>query len=98
MPCFLLAVYLPILLVASFHVHTAPLPNSNVNQTEAVTTELDGSDCLLCQFLQLPYKEAVPVSLSVNLTEMKASEQLVSALKLSVTGQTPSLRAPPVLL
>lgn len=97
---FLLSVYLPMLMLASLHIHTGQCGHGCVGheQHQKQSFELDGGNCLLCQFLQLTYEEAPQVTLevsqSVSIVEVELTEQTAfSAIKLNYLS-----RAPPVLL
>ncbi len=94
---FLLAVYLPMWLLSSFHVHPNPLGCNGV-ANERHSSELDGDDCLLCQFQQLAYDETPQVAVTVIQPEL-----VVNAVPYIVDEQSifePHFfsRAPPVLL
>lgn len=95
----LLAVYLPMLLLASFHVHVESLSTNGI-RTQATNnvSELDGSDCLLCQFLQLAYEASPSILTSVCQPEFLADEQTVATTVFTTFHTFVSLRAPPVLL
>ena len=95
--CFLLAVYLPMWLLASFHVHFNPLENKGLSE-ERQTTELEGDDCLLCQFQHLVYEDTPQVSIAVILPEILVNILSFSADEQEVFGTCFLSRAPPVLL
>ena len=94
---FLLAVYLPMLLLASFHVHTNPLDCNGV-ANERHTSELEGDDCLLCQFQQLVYEDTPQVSVAFTLPEIEVNVQPFTIGEQSIFGTHFLSRAPPVLL
>jgi len=94
---FLLAVYLPMLLLASFHVHTNPLDCNGV-ANERHTSELERDDCLLCQFQQLVYEDALQVSVTFILPEIEVNVQPFTVEAQSVFETCSLSRAPPVLL
>ena len=86
---FLLAVYLPMLLLASFHVHTSPLDCNGV-ANERHTSE--------CQFQQLVYEDALQVSVTFILPEIEVNVQPFTVEEQSVFEISSLSRAPPVLL
>lgn len=93
----LLAVYLPMLLLASFHVHHPACCNESTQQTSSSMVWQE-EDCLLCQFLQMPCEESPQILATVVLPVI-----VVEAVDLDdcivTTFSTPySSRAPPVLL
>ena len=94
---FLLAAYLPIWLLSSFHVHTY-----STNDTDAVEEQSssikDENGCLLCQFQQLAYEESPQVVVMVNLPETKVEPIPMVHDVASAFEQPFSSRAPPVLL
>ena len=94
---FLLAIYLPMWLLSSFHVHTYPS-----NDTEAAEEQhpsiMDEDGCLLCQFQQLAYEESPQVVVTINLPEAKVESIPMVQDVVSAFEQTFSSRAPPVLL
>ena len=94
---FLLAVYLPMLLLASFHVHTNPLDCNGV-ANEGHSSELDGDDCLLCQFQQLVYEETPQVVVTVVQPELEMNAVPYIVDKQSIFEPHFLSRAPPVLL
>ena len=94
---FLLAVYLPMWLLASFHVHTNPLDCNGVAE-ERHSSELDGDDCLLCQFLQLAYEETPQVVVTVVQPELEMNAVPYIVDKQSIFEPHFLSRAPPVLL
>jgi hypothetical protein len=93
---FLLAVYLPMWLLSSFHVHAHPLNEHQVSE-EHHSSEMDEDGCLLCQFLQLAYEEAPLVVVTVNRTETQMESVPRVQAVVSAFEQTFSSRAPPVL-
>jgi len=94
---FLLAVYLPMLLLASFHVHANPLENKGLS-TEHHASELEDDDCLLCQFQQLVYHETPQVSVTFILPEIEVNVQPFTVDEQSAFETRFLSRAPPVLL
>jgi len=94
---FLLAVYLPMWLLASFHVHVNPLENKGLS-TERHASELEGDDCLLCQFQQLVYEDTPQVSVAFTLPEIEVNVQPFTIGEQSIFGTHFLSRAPPVLL
>lgn len=95
--CFLLAVYLPMWLLASFHVHFKPLENKGLSE-ERQASELDGDDCQLCQFQQLVYEDSPQVSIAFILPEIEVNVLSFSVDEQRVFGNKFLSRAPPVLL
>jgi hypothetical protein len=93
---FLLAVYLPMLLLASFHVHSNPLDHNGV-ANERHSSELEGDDCLLCQFQQLVYEDTPQVSVTFILPEIEVNVQPFTVEEQGVFGTCSLSRAPPVL-
>ena len=95
--CLLLAIYLPIWLLSSFHVHTHESIDHNV-KCEHHSSEVDEDGCLLCQFQQLVYDETLQVVVTVSRHEIKMEANPSYRADVSAFRYTPSLRAPPVLL
>ena len=94
---FLLAVYLPMLLLASFHVHSNPLDHNGV-ANERHSSEVDDDDCLLCQFQQLVYEDTPQVSIAFILPEVEVNVQPFTVDEQIVYKPCSLSRAPPVLL
>ena len=94
---FLLAVYLPMWLLSSFHVHPNPLDCNGV-ANERHSSELDGDDCLLCQFLQLAYEETPQVVVTVVQPELEAHTVPYIVDEQSIFEPHSLSRAPPILL
>ena len=94
---FLLAVYLPMLLLASFHVHSNPLDHNGV-ANERHSSEVDEDNCLLCQFLQLVYEDTPKVSVTFILPEIEVNVQPFTVDEQNVYEACSLSRAPPVLL
>ena len=94
---FLLAVYLPMWLLSSFHVHANPVEDNGLS-TERHASELEGDDCLLCQFQQLVYEDTPQVSVAFSLPEIEVEVLPFSADEQSVFETCSLSRAPPVLL
>ena len=92
-----MAVYLPMLLLASFHVHSNPL-NHNGVANERHSSELEGDDCLLCQFQQFVYEDTPQVSVAFILPEIEVNVQPFTVEEQSVFETCSLSRAPPVLL
>ena len=94
---FLLAIYLPMWLLSSFHVHAYPSDNAEAAE-EQHSSFMDEDGCLLCQFQQLAYEESPQVVVLVILPETKVESNPMVQDALSAFEQTFSSRAPPVLL
>lgn len=94
---FLLAVYLPMWLLASFHVHTHYSAYERIAH-EQPDSDLDGDDCLLCQFQQLFYEEAQQGFVMVSLPEANLETASTKVFVLLAFEQGFLSRAPPVLL
>ena len=94
---FLLAIYLPLWLLSSFHVHAYPWDNAEATE-EQHSSIMDEDGCLLCQFQQLAYEESPQVVVTANLPETKVESNPMVQDVVSAFGQTFSSRAPPVLL
>ena len=92
-----MAVYLPMLLLASFHVHSNPLEHNGV-ANERHSSELEGDDCLLCQFQQMVYEDTPQVSVTFILPEIEVNVQPFTVEEQSVFETCSLSRAPPVLL
>ena len=92
-----MAVYLPMLLLASFHVHANPLDHNGV-ANERHSSELEDDDCLLCQFQQLVYEDTPQVSLAFILPEIEVNVQPFTVDEQNVYKACSLSRAPPVLL
>jgi hypothetical protein len=95
--CFLLAVYLPVWLLSSFHVHVQESIDYNV-ECEHHSSEMDEDGCLLCQFQQLVYEEAPQLYVTFNRPEPKVVANPFYCANISASEYVLSLRAPPVLL
>ena len=95
--CFLLAIYLPMWLLSSFHVHVHESPDHDV-ECEHHSSEVDEDGCLLCQFQQLVYEETPQASLTLTLPETIVETAPMKSEVLSVSDNLILLRAPPVLL
>ncbi len=93
----LLAVYLPLWLLASFHTHEHH-GACNGMACEQQTSDLDGDNCLLCQFQQLSYEEAPQLNATVFLKGMEVEAVPAEPATMSVSIPSFSSRAPPVLL
>ncbi len=94
---FLLAVYLPMWLLSSFHVHAYPLKAADAIE-EQHSSIMDEDGCLLCQFQQLAYEESPQVVVTVNLPETRVEPIPMVQDVASAFEQPSSSRAPPVLL
>ena len=94
----LLALYLPMLMIASFHTHqSASCCGSSTEQTTpSEDTQHDG--CLLCQFMQTPYDQAPIIFSPVVLPKTVVIESEPADEVMRVYTSSVSLRAPPVLL
>ena len=92
-----MAVYLPMLLLASFHVHSNPLGHNGV-ANERHASELEDDDCLLCQFQQLVYEDTPQVSIAFILPEIEVNVQPFTVDEQNVYEACSLSRAPPVLL
>lgn len=93
----LLAVYMPIWLLASFHVHPCLSAHDHV-ANESHASDLEDDDCLLCQFQQLFYEDTPQASVMVTLPEAIVETTPMKSFALSVFDQKFLSRAPPVLL
>ena len=96
--CLLLAIYLPIWLLSSFHVHAHELIDNNVECEHHSSGDVDEDNCLLCQFQQLVYSETPQVVVTVSRHEIKMAADPLYRADVSVFRYILSLRAPPVLL
>ena len=94
---FLLAIYLPMWLLSSFHVHAYPLKECDTAE-EQHSSVRDENGCLLCQFQQLAFEESPQVVVTVNLPETRVEPIPLIQEAVSAFEQTLSSRAPPVLL
>jgi hypothetical protein len=94
---FLLAIYLPMWLLSSFHVHAYPSDNAEAT-AEHHSSIMDEDGCLLCQFQQLAYEESPQVVVTANLPETWVDPIPMVQDVASTFEQTFSSRAPPVLL
>ena len=95
--CFLLAIYLPVWLLSSFHVHAHPLNDHQVAE-ERHSSEMDEDGCLLCQFQQLVYEEAPQLYVTFSRPETNVVANPLYYTIISASEYVLSLRAPPVLL
>ncbi len=93
--CLLLAVYLPMWLMASFHVHT---DSSCIVADERPTSKTHDDDCLLCQFQQQVYEDTPSESIVVVLPEKKVEVKPYIVDEPKAIESYFSSRAPPVLL
>ena len=84
-------------LLASFHVHANPLDCNGV-ANERHSSELDGDDCLLCQFQQLAYEETPQVAVIVVQPELEVNAVPYIVDEQSIFEPHFLSRAPPVLL
>lgn len=103
----LLAVFLPMFVVSSLHVH--PVAHSATDECEECVHHLPHaghigsvaigcfSDCVLCQFLSLPFLTASAVVLSVVLPTYLFPFHFGDQHVLCGVKGIVSLRAPPVL-
>ena len=94
----LLAIYLPVWLLSSFHVHAHELIDNDVECEHHSSGDVDEDNCLLCQFQQLVYDETPQVVVTVSRHEIKMEANPSYRADVSAFRYTPSLRAPPVLL
>ena len=94
---FLLAIYLPMWLLSSFHVHAYPLKECDTAE-EQHSSVRDENGCLLCQFQQLAYEESPQVVVTVNLPETRVEPIPLIQEAVSAFEQPFSSRAPPILL
>ena len=92
-----MAVYLPMLLLASFHVHANPLDHNGV-ANERHSSEVDEDNCLLCQFLQLVYEDTPQVSVTFILPEIEVIAQPFTVGEQFIFETNFLSRAPPFLL
>ena len=95
----LLLVYLPMVLLASFHVHyhnhCVGFHSEEENHT---TLQIDFNDCPLCQFLQLVYDDAETEQYTVVLPEVVLDVELYSFDITCLSYSSTLSRAPPFLL
>lgn len=94
---FLLAVYMPVWLLSSFHFHVHPLIDNDV-ESEQHSSEMDEDGCLLCQFQQIVYEEAPQVVVVVSRHDTKVEFKLTDDVAFWAFEQNILSRAPPVLL
>ena len=94
----LLAIYLPVWLLSSFHVHAHELIDNDVECEHHSSQEVDEDNCLLCQFQQLVYSETPQVVVTVSRHEIKMVANPLYRADVSAFRYILSLRAPPVLL
>lgn len=95
--CFLLAIYLPVWLLSSFHIHSHESIGHDV-ECEHHSSEVDEDGCLLCQFQQLVYDETPQVVVVVDRVEAKVEDEVTVETAVSAFKLILSSRAPPVLL
>ena len=96
----LLAVYLPMWLLSAFHDHSEHCHQYDMadeQQTES-SSEYDEDGCLLCQFLQQPYKETLQIALQVNLPVLLVQEATPAFNVVSAFEGLQVSRAPPFCL
>ena len=93
---FLLAIYLPMWLLSSFHVHAYSLRDNVVEEQQS--SEVDEDGCLLCQFQQLVYEEAPQLYVTFSRPEIKMVADSFYCADVSASEYILSLRSPPVLL
>ena len=94
---FLLAIYLPMWLLSSFHVHAYSTNDADAVEEQPSSIK-DENGCLLCQFQQLAYEESPQVVVTVNLPETRVEPIPLIQEAASAFEQPFSSRAPPVLL
>ena len=94
---FLLAIYLPMWLLSSFHVHAYPSRDADAVD-EQHSSIMDEDGCLLCQFHQLAYEATPQVVVTVDLPETMMESIPMVQDAVSVFEQPFSSRAPPVML
>ena len=94
----LLSVYLPMLLLSSFHIHTEQERHCGVANEQQTNSQLDGSDCLLCQFLQQAYEETPQVALQVILPVVALQEMTPDFKAIPAFEDYQPSRAPPFCL
>ena len=97
MALFLLAIYLPIWLLSSFHVHANPLKHTDAVE-EHHSSEVDEDGCLLCLFQQVAYEETPQMAVMVNRPEIKVKAVLTDESSFGGFELNFLSRAPPVLL
>jgi len=85
------------LLLASFHVHTNHSIQAQTTH-ERHASNLDGDNCLLCQFQHVFYEDVPQMSAMVFLPESTAEAAPIEIGVSSVSDQKTLTRAPPVLL
>lgn len=93
----LLAIYLPIWLLSSFHIHACPLVGNGTAEEQSSLLD-DESGCLFCQFQQLAYEKAPIVVVTVDLPETKVESVPMVQDTTPAFERASSSRAPPVLL
>lgn len=94
---FLLAVYLPVWLMSSLHVHHYRLDNNNT-PAEQRSADSDEDCCLLCQFQHLVYEEPAQLIVTVVRPETQMEIALLDSDVVSVCESLFPSRAPPFLL
>lgn len=95
---FLLAIYLPVWLLSSFHVHAHELIDYHVECEHHSSEEVDEDSCLLCQFQQLVYSETPQVVFVVDRLETEVEDEVAVEATIPAFKPILSSRAPPVLL
>jgi hypothetical protein len=94
---FLLAVYLPVWLMSSLHVHHC-LWDNNDTPAEQRSADSDEDCCLLCQFQHLVYETPTPLADVVVMPETEMEFALTNSDVVSVCESLFPSRAPPFLL
>lgn len=94
---FLLAVYLPVWLMSSLHVHHY-LWDKNDTPAEQRSADSDEDCCLLCQFQHLVYEEPAQLIVTVVRPETQMEVSLIDRNVVSDCEDVFSSRAPPFLL
>ncbi len=95
--CLLLAVYLPMWLMASFHVHTDATCHGAAS-TERHSSEQCDDNCPLCQFQHQFYEDVPQESVTVDLPEREVDVKPYVFDEPAVFEPLFLSRAPPVLL
>lgn len=100
----LLSVFVPMLLGASLHVHTGQQAGNmpcveclhHVHHAPHITSQSHGmAECLLCQFLALPFLAVSTAVVAVFLTARHVAPPAVESSMLLRPRLVPSGRAPP---
>ena len=94
---FLLAVYLPVWLMSSFHVHHCLWDNNNTPAEQRSADSVE-DHCLLCQFQQLVYETTTPSTTVVVMPETIMEFAFTNNDVVSVCEPVSPSRAPPFLL